>query len=267
MKKRTLSMALALCLALSLAVPAYAADNSVASTMEKDYAAMSAVFIDLEQVFVYSTEGGIITYAYQISDQYTDYITVQHNNDGSAILNIREGDCYNTMTVAANGTIYIDGEEVTSDNVSSTAPPTITPRVAFSYIYRTTPFANTTASQYNVGTYYQNCSDIGLAQSIRTVTATVLGTLLAAKFFPGNATMQQAATTVCRGIANQLKAKGETIAGTINAISYKMRIDGHPNNDSFNFYRKYTGTYYFGKNYSGTVYRAAPFYEARITQS
>ena len=47
----------------------------------------------------------------------------------------------------------------------------------------------------------------------------------------------------------------------------KMRIDGHPNNDSFNFYRKYTGTYYFGKNYSGTVYRAAPFYEARITQS
>ena len=73
------------------------------------------------------------------------------------------------------------------------------------------PIASTTASQYNVGTYYQNCSDIGLAQSIRTVTATVLGTLLAAKFFPGNATMQQAATTVCRDIANQLKAKGETM--------------------------------------------------------
>ena len=46
-----------------------------------------------------------------------------------------------------------------------------------------------------------------------------------------------------------------------------MRIDGHPNNDSFNVYRKYTGPYYFGKNYSGTVYHAAPFYEARITQS
>ena len=83
MKKRTLSMALALCLALSLAVPAYAADNSVASTMEKDYAAMSAVFIDLSR----SSAPRKAALSHMLTKSVTSTRTISlcsTNNDGSA---------------------------------------------------------------------------------------------------------------------------------------------------------------------------------------
>ena len=73
--------------------------------------------------------------------------------------------------------------------------------------------------------------------------------------------------TLCKTIASQLKSKAETIATSIDAVSYRMKIDGHPKNNTFNFYRKYTGTYYFDKNYTGLTYYASPFYELRTTLS
>ena len=268
MRKRMVSISLVLCLAISLVVPAYAAENSVSSKMEKDYEAMEAVFIDLDSVSVSSTENGIITYAYQLEDLYTDYIIVQHNDDGSSILNIQEGDNYNTITVLSDGNILIDGEELVPPTVYSSAPPEITPRVAFSYAFSENPFGNTTPSQYYVGTYYQNCPDIGLAQDIRKVTGATIGLLLGVAFFPTLPAAQKASVKICKKIATTLKSKAEIIATDIvDAVSYKMRIDGHPNNDSFTLYREYTGTYYFDENYTGGSFHAAPFYELRTTLS
>lgn len=265
MKKRILSVGLVLCLAFSLSVPAYAADNSVDSKMKKDLAAMSSAYIDVDSVSVHSVENGTITYAYLVSDEYTDYITVQHNSDGSSVLNIQENDLQNTIKVLSDGSLILDGEKLTPPEVQSTLPPVISPFAAFSYSYSENPFPGTTSSQYNVGTYYQNCVDIGLAQDIRKVTAAAVGTLLSTAFFPGNIPARKASVKICKLIGSQIKSKAETIAESINAVSYKMKIDGHPKNDTFKFYKKYTGVYYFGKNYSGKTYNAPPFYELRST--
>lgn len=266
MRKRMISVSLVLCLAISLAVPAYAAENSVSSKMEKDYEAMEAVYIDLDSVSVHSTENGVITYAYQLGEHYTDYITIQHNDDGSSILDIRENDCHNTMTVLNDGTILIDGEKLVPPVVYSSVSPEIMPRVAFSYAYSSTPFGNTTASQYNVGTYTQNCPSIPLANQLKKIAASVVGTLLANAFFPGNPVAKVASKKVCKEIADKLKSKAATIAEAVNALSFKMTISGHPNNDSFTFYRQYSGKYYFHNAYLGDpLYHT--FYELRTTQS
>lgn len=267
MTRRIVSTFLTICLVFSLAIPVYATDNSIDSKMEKDFDAMSAVFIDLDSVSVHSVENGVITYVYEISEEYTDYITVHHNSDGSSILNIQENDIYNTMEILSDGTILIDDKELAPPSVQSSVPPEISPRVAFSYAYSFSPFPNTTSSQYSVGTYYQNCKDIGLAQDIRKVAGSIVGTLLATAFFPGNPAAKKASTKICKTIASQLKSKAETIATSIDAVSYRMKIDGHPKNNTFNFYRKYTGTYYFDKNYTGLTYYASPFYELRTTLS
>ena len=106
MKKRMISSILTLCIAVSLVLPVYAADNSVSSKIDQDMEAMRNAFFNVKAITVHSVDNSIITYAYKLTDDVTDYVRVQHCDDGSAVLNVWEEDRNNTLTVLENGTLF-----------------------------------------------------------------------------------------------------------------------------------------------------------------
>lgn len=269
MKKRLLTLTLALAMALSLVVPAYAANNSINSKIAQDMATMDDVYFCTDNVSVYSIQDGSIVYAYQLTEDVADYVSVQYNDDGSSVIDVWEKDRHDILTLLNDGTLYVNDQKITSpaSTVSATGSESdLMPMVAFQYSYSFSPFAGTTASQYNVGATSQNKANIPLSKQIRKSTGAAIGALLAANFFPGNTQAASAASAICAQIGESIRSKAEEVASTSSALSYKLTVTGHPNNDTFKFYRKYAGNYYLGTNYTGTpTYKT--FYELRTTLS
>lgn len=166
MKKRMISSILTLCIAVSLVLPVYAADNSVSSKIDQDMEAMRNAFFNVKAITVHSVDNGIITYAYKLTDDVTDYVRVQHCDDGSAVLNVWEEDRNNTLTVLENGTLLFDGKPLkisysTSSFTTLESPSPINSINAeisrapgrFRYYYSRTPFPGTAgyfSSEYNL---------------------------------------------------------------------------------------------------------------------
>lgn len=125
MKKRMVTLALALCVALSLAVPAGAA--MVNDAVEQDMAAMKQALFNVDAITVYSVDNGVTTYAYQLTEDVVDYVTVQHNENGSVTLDIWEEDRHDVMVVLPDGALVINGEPL--------VPPAPEPELATQEIF------------------------------------------------------------------------------------------------------------------------------------
>ena len=264
MKKKFLSLVMALCLSLSLAIP-IAASESINEKINHDINTMAKAGLFVEGMTVSSINSdGTRTYAYPLTEDVTDYITPHYNDDGSIVVDVVERNCHDIITLEANGHVLINGQSLANTTVNSqNTRDTITPKVAFNYAYSATPFKGTTSSQYNVGPAPYNSRSVRFDKALRFMTGYAIGFGIATYLFPSSASQ---AAEVCAKIGLALKTKAEELADESNALSYKVTSYGRAGNDTFTFYKKYAGTYYTKANYKGgIIYK--DLYELRTTLS
>lgn len=72
MKKRMISLSLALCLALSLVIPAGAANNASSSVTQEDSTMINSLFTNKEESYIFTSDGTDITEAF-LSKHQNDY--------------------------------------------------------------------------------------------------------------------------------------------------------------------------------------------------
>ncbi len=261
MKKRMISSILTLCIAVSLVLPVYAADNSVSSKIDQDMEAMRNAFFNVKAITVHSVDNGIITYAYKLTDDVTDYVRVQHCDDGSAVLNVWEEDRNNTLTVLENGTLLFDGKPLkisysTSSFTTLESPSPINSINAeisrapgrFRYYYSRTPFPGTAgyfSSEYNL----ISNPNIELTKKIREETGAIIGAALAASLFPGNPLAEEACSQIFAEIGARLRSRAEARAEESKCLSYRTHIYSCSKSISFDLYRRFYNIYYTNPNY------------------
>ena len=261
MKKRMITLAMALCLALSLAVPAYAASgNSVSSQVEQDMAAMKSAHFYVDAISVDSTDGDTIKYAYRLTEDVVDYITVQHNDDGSSVLDIWEEDRNDTITVTAEGTLLFNGQALYVENAQPQprrAPGRTT------YVYSASPFPGT-SGYYSTTASPSSNPNVPLVKQIREETASIIGSVLAEAVFPGNKAAQDACSKIFVAVAVRLRTNAEATADSSNKLSYKSYLYSCSKSDSYDLYRKHKNVYYCGANFVDPNPVTDIFYEHRI---
>lgn len=270
MKKRMVTLALALCVALSLAVPAGAA--TVNDAVEKDMAAMEQALFNVDAITVHSVDNGVRTYAYQLTEDVVDYVTVQHNENGSVTLDIWEEDRHDVMVVLPDGTLLANGEPL--------GPPAPEPELATREFPLVSPGVVPTANRWvwnfsknpfpgTVGYYSSNASmtsnpDIRLTRKIREETGGVIGSAIAMYLLPGNVPAQKAISKICANVGALLRSSAEAKASDTNKLSYKAYGYSCSKSTSFDLYRKYKNVYYVGANYKDSNPVTDIYYEYRV---
>lgn len=271
MKKRLIVLGLTLAIASSLVVPAYASNNSTNVQVERDMEAMKNAFLNVDAISVSSVnEDGLITYAYELTKEVTDFITVRWNEDGSALLDIWEEDRNDTITVLTDGTLLFDGEYMSFSSVDSIDNPGaiggddgIMASGRFEYYFSSMPHLGTPSS-YTVGPSTTSNPNVAFSEEIRKKTGAVIGAALAAELFPGNAAAANKLSDLFGELGVQLRSRAEAQASNSNMLSYKASIYGHPQSDSFKTYRRYYNRYYIGPNYIDPTPTVEVFYEYRV---
>ena len=264
MKKRFLSLVLALCMGASLVVPAAAADGT-STKVKEDMEAMRSANLFVDGMTVSEKhEDGTSTYAYHLTEEVTDYITPSYGEDGSMTIDIVEGDCHDVILIKADGTSFLNGvklERPEPSDVDGMLNTEIMPLVAFDYAYSNKPFPGTTAAEYNVGPMAHNNPNVYLGKAIRYLAGYAIGYAIATYLFPVSPNF---AGEKCAEIGLALKTKAEEMADNTNTVSYKVTSYGRMGNDTFKFYKKFVGTYYTRTNYKGaSIYKN--LYELRTT--
>lgn len=264
MKKRFLSLVLALCMGASLVVPAAAADGT-STKVKEDMEAMRSANLFVDGMTVSEKhEDGTITYAYPITEEVTDYITPSHNEDGSMTIDVVEEERHDVIVIKADGTSFLNGVEMeksANSAIMETGNAGIEPLVAFDYAYSNKPFPGTSASQYNVGPTSHNNQNVYVGKFIRLATSYAIGWAIATYLFPISV---EFAAERCAEIGLSLQTKAEEMADDSNALSYRVTSYGRAGNDTFKFYKKFAGTFYTRTGYKGaSVYKT--LYELRTT--
>lgn len=262
MKKRMIFLTLVLCIVSSLVVPAYAVtDNSIASKVDRDMKSMQEAFFNTDAITVYSVEDGIITYAYKLTEDVTDYVTVRHYDDGSAVLEVWEEDRHNVLTVLGDGKLLFDGQPLKisypdgdttnmpfgyCDFKDSQEPSKAPGRFSYQYSYKAFPG---TSGYYSTTANVVSNPNIQLSKKIREETGAIIGSALAAAIFPGNELAEKASSKIFSEIGARLRSRAEAVAEEGNKLSYKSYTYSCSKSTSFDLYRKFRNLYYTNANF------------------
>lgn len=273
MKRRFVTLVMALSLALSLAAPAGAAvaNEPLATKIENDMNSMAAAYLNTDNITISSIgEDDSITYAYALTDEVTNYVTVQDNADGSVVLDVREGDLQDTITIDENGDLWVNDMKVEPtgsvvETVIMSGDSGIMPRVAMQYDYSGSNFSKAAQNgSYNSSAaYVYYNANLYLGGKILEMTGTAIGTILAQAIAPDNTYVADLLSSACGSIAASLKTAAGNLAYDSNSISYRITVYGHPINDSFESYWKHSGKYYPGYDYGGSPV-SKTFYEKKF---
>lgn len=260
MKKRMSVLALCLILAFSLAVPA-AATSSTAGKVQRDKETMTSANMPTEGLKVSSlNEDGTITYACQLTEDVTDYITLYYKDDGNIDVTICEGNLYDVLTIQKNGPVLFNGKPliISSDEEVEADEDGIMPLAGSTYTYSSNAFPGT-AGKYTGAASTHNNPNIFFGKIVRYMTGYAIGFGIMSQICPGSAAD---AGSICGDIGVALKSKLEETADNSNTLSYKVTSRGVPGNNTFLSYRQFAGTYYTNAKYTGkSIYKI--FYEKR----
>ena len=197
MKKRFLSLVLALSLALTFLVPAYAADMVSA---EKDvrslvrYSVTAEEFQALEQDVQFLDENGMgrqmltsiekingkETFVYQLDDQIVSCVSYDVLGNGDTLLNITEGEKHDRMLIKSSGRIFLNGNPVTVTEEASETNE-VTPRDGSSYTTTTCPYGS--ASDYSKQGRQAYTANVEFNNVIKNLTRAAISIVLG-NFFP-----------------------------------------------------------------------------------
>lgn len=273
MKKRIITLSMAICLAFSLSVPVFAANSSLSTQVDQDMAAMSNAYFNVDAITVSSiNEDGTITYLYQLTEDVFDYVTVSWTAAGDALLNIKEDNRHNVITVLADGTLLFDGAPlntagtVIESDDQAVLNPGIMLRKKTEYYFSTLPHIGTPSSYTSGPSVFKNPC-ITFTKKLREETGALIGSAIATSLFPGNALAEKAVSEICSRIGAKIRSRAEATADANNKLSYISSLYGHPQSDTFEIFLRYYNKFYSGANYVDKNPMTEIFYEHRVIYS
>lgn len=203
MKKRLLSLLLALAMCLSLSVPAFAAETPTSAflspaTLEWIEDNYSTVNVDLQQQVVNDFESlssvgiisefctpssirqdGRIVYTLQLTDTITNQITTYRDAQNQLVVEFYEGDKHDTVIYLNNGNLLVNGCLIDNQNsvvsvVSASGNVVVQPRARYDD-FSLTPWGSASEYTIDAGVYTGSFCPWG----VETIANLSIGTVAA----------------------------------------------------------------------------------------
>lgn len=279
MKKRLLSLLLALAMCLSLSVPAFATETTAfaslsPATLEWIEANSTMANVGLQQQVVADFENlssagifsdfctpssirsdGKIVYTLQLAENITNQMTTYRDAQNQLVVEFYEGDKHDTIVYLNNGNLLVNGCLINNQNsaisvASSSGDVVIQPRARYDE-FSLTPWGS--ASEYNIdrGVYAGNRCEWGVETIANLLVATVAA-IIAAKINPevGCSIAIAIFTTVASSMISNA-----SIYGMENAyFSWEFARYERQGSYSLDTYYEYTGACYSRPCKQGTTY-------------
>lgn len=256
MKKKLLSLLLALAMCLSLCVPAWAAEQrsgiSLSPELQQTYAAdmvaFQRTFFLPSQLSVANIDNsGKITYQYTLSDLVTGYADISYT-DESVILDVYEGDRHDTIEYLDGG-IKINGAFYAYQLNSANTPATRA---------RTTQYSANPPAGYSTGAYYfshrEETNRFDLPKAVASYTVAALCAALALRFFPTAINVQEGAilyALISNGVGILIQNAIDTFC-TNTYLSYRISYYEHENSSNLDLVYRCYAYYYNDEDCEGS---------------
>ncbi|MDR1017502.1 MAG: hypothetical protein LBM02_02240 [Lachnospiraceae bacterium] len=154
--------------------------KQVAEEVKDDVEIVEDIGLPVENIEDVSYEDGEVSYEIALTDDLTNEITVEEQSDGDIVLNCTEGSIENNVIFNSDGTVYIDGEEVTieiEDDIIDEDEYTeeVLPSTGGLQWYRSGK-APSSVKKASYGKYKEwwRCSSIKLQKRIGSIASSVL---------------------------------------------------------------------------------------------
>lgn len=269
MKKRVISILLALVMCSTLCATAFAStenrietltkqkiadvgmsisgDTSIISTIEKDLTTLESVGFDSKELSIYNISDNDVEYVMSYTPDVKDYICVSYAPDGSTSFTITEDDITNTLTITEDGEYYLDGAQVrfTTYMLPSSTDEVMRARCSE---WSKTPFLGY-QSNYSVYRGLYSSSVVDTVNTLADLATSTLQMLLA-----GALDIENVYNVIFDSISLALKARARQNAPTSHYFSCSINKYEYNSNQSFALdrYYMYSGDYYPTSNWTGT---------------
>lgn len=216
--------------------------------------------IGLEPAFIEKTESYVddIVYIYDYSGGVVNKISVDMSDIG-IVLNIQENNIYNKLQINDDGTVYIDGKRLETNNNSTDVEISPKSGEVMNWVVPDCPYDSKSSYTYLLGT--KKDPDITLTAAISSLATSVVVAIICMELG-----VSAGLSTGVSYVVSWIKERNPSTRG----LSYKATNYAHKNytNTYITPIKKYAYrsdyTWYPNKNYAGSTYKQTLYHIKQI---
>lgn len=221
---------------------------------------------DIDIISIHRIESdGTIIYEEKFSDSFSSFFHSWKTNDGTLFVHFMEGDLENIVQLKPDGSIYIDGEKTSVEDIPAIEDIPVTneniaPRAGvITRTQRTDPLGTGGAAYTGAGHVYNSTKLIDFGANLGTLTIGAIVTCITGSLSGWLAIASGILTnSALSNTAEWLKTKNPYY----KYASFKDIRKGHPG-DAVNYYFKHTVYAYSERDYGGSSRVVDTYYEIK----